>query len=45
MHEAMKWCRYADVIAVEADPLKEISALEDVKFVMKGGVVYKNRIK
>jgi imidazolonepropionase-like amidohydrolase len=37
--------RYADLIAVEADPLKEISALEDVKFVMKGGVVYKNTIK
>ena len=37
--------RYADVVAVEADPLKEISVLEDVKFVMKAGVIYKNTIK
>src|SRR5262245_46774221 len=31
----------ADVIAVEGDPTKEISAVRRVKFVMKGGVVYK----
>jgi imidazolonepropionase-like amidohydrolase len=37
--------KFADIIAVEADPLKEISALEQVKFVMKGGVVYKNEIR
>jgi imidazolonepropionase-like amidohydrolase len=32
----------ADVIAVEGDPLQDISALEKVAFVMKGGVVYKH---
>ena len=33
--------RYADLIAVARDPLKDISELERVTFVMKGGVVYK----
>jgi imidazolonepropionase-like amidohydrolase len=32
---------WADVIAVEGDPLKDVKLLQDVKFVMKGGVVYK----
>ncbi|HLW88011.1 MAG TPA: amidohydrolase family protein [Terriglobales bacterium] len=32
---------FADVIAVQGDPLKDISALQNVKFVMKGGSVYK----
>jgi imidazolonepropionase-like amidohydrolase len=31
----------ADVVAVEGDPLQDISAVEKVGFVMKGGVVYK----
>jgi imidazolonepropionase-like amidohydrolase len=33
---------YADVIAVEGDPLTDITQLERVTFVMKGGVVYKD---
>ena len=32
---------FADVIAVPGDPLKDISVVQNVKFVMKGGVVYK----
>ena len=31
----------ADLIAVDGDPLADVSLLEDVKFVMKGGEVYK----
>ena len=32
----------ADIIAVNGDPLEDISELENVTFVMKGGVVYKS---
>src|SRR5437588_5950228 len=32
----------ADIIALDGDPLKDISAVRRVVFVMKGGVVYKN---
>ena len=32
----------ADIIALEGDPLKDITAVRRVTFVMKGGVVYKN---
>ena len=32
----------ADIVAVPGDPLADISALERVKFVMKGGVVHRN---
>ncbi len=34
--------KWADMIAVEKNPLEDVRVLEDVKFVMKGGVVYKN---
>ena len=32
---------YADLIAVEGDPLKDVTTLDRVKFVMKGGEVVK----
>jgi imidazolonepropionase-like amidohydrolase len=35
----------ADIIALDGDPLKEITAVRRVVFVMKGGVVYKNAPK
>src|SRR5215472_15443229 len=37
--ESGKW---ADIIAVDGDPLQDVTTLERVKFVMKGGEVFKN---
>jgi imidazolonepropionase-like amidohydrolase len=37
--------KFADIIAVEGDPLADITELERVKFVMKGGAVMRNDLK
>jgi imidazolonepropionase-like amidohydrolase len=34
--------KFADIIAVDGDPLQDVTTLERVKFVMKGGAVVKN---
>src|SRR5207248_6015704 len=38
---ALKRGYFADVIAVEGDPLRDIASLEKVSFVMKYGIVYR----
>ena len=40
--ESGKW---ADIIAVDKNPLEDIRTVQDVKFVMKAGVVYKSANK
>jgi imidazolonepropionase-like amidohydrolase len=35
---------YADLIAVKGDPLADQAQFEQVEFVMKGGVIYKNKL-
>jgi imidazolonepropionase-like amidohydrolase len=36
--------KLADIIAVAGDPLQDVKTLESVGFVMKGGVVYKDKL-
>jgi imidazolonepropionase-like amidohydrolase len=36
--------KFADIIAVAGDPLKNVTELEHVAFVMKGGTVYRNTL-
>lgn len=38
---ALEAQKYADIIAVDGDPLADIAVLQNVKFVMKGGTVVK----
>ena len=38
---SIKAGKYADIIAVSGDPIADITIMEHVKFVMKGGTVYK----
>src|SRR5262249_46814183 len=51
--EAMGWAdrvgtirsgMFADLVAVSGDPLKDITELERVKFVMKGGTVFRDEL-
>jgi MoaA/NifB/PqqE/SkfB family radical SAM enzyme len=36
---------FADIIAVGGDPLADITEMERVKFVMKGGVIFRNELR
>jgi imidazolonepropionase-like amidohydrolase len=36
--------KFADIVAVSGDPLKDITELERIKFVMKGGQVFRNDV-
>ena len=36
--------KFADVIAVNGDPTQDVRTLENVRFVMKGGVIYKDEL-
>ena len=38
---ALKPGFFADIVAVPGDPLRDISVVKNVSFVMKGGVVYR----
>jgi imidazolonepropionase-like amidohydrolase len=38
---SIKVGKYADIVAVNGDPIKDIAIMQNVAFVMKGGVVYK----
>jgi imidazolonepropionase-like amidohydrolase len=37
--------KFADIVAVSGDPLADITEMERVKFVMKGGVVFRDELR
>ena len=36
--------KFADIVAVQGNPLEDVSVLQHVEFVMKDGVIYKNEV-
>jgi len=43
-HSGIDRGKFADIIAVSGNPLADVSEMERVKFVMKGGVVIRNEL-
>jgi imidazolonepropionase-like amidohydrolase len=39
---SIKAGKYADIVAVKGDPIKDIAIMAHVNFVMKNGVIYKS---